>query len=208
MTSRGVSILFGTAATVATATLCTASVTMLRQASAHRDASASLSAPAEMHVRDSEIARWVRGSTVYQATSDAAPLTLVLVIDEVDSERLRSVIALTESLSERESIAITILVGNTGKRSQHSLGSQVELVSIADPDAFAVNTGIRVAPFSLVLAGSTVVAAGMGWPSTDFLEEALAQVNDRNSVLPTRFRQIPAGPENVMRSIERELRSP
>ncbi len=65
------------------------------------------------------------------------------------------------------------------------------LTRVKNPEEFSTRTGIRVLPFSLILAGGdNVLAAGPGLPDVSFIRDAAERFIREGPSAATRFRPV------------------
>lgn len=95
-----------------------------------------------------------------------------------------------ESLVRRA--GMSALVSGVGdERALETMPASVAVNYVKNPEEFSTRTGIRVLPFSLIIAGRDhVLAAGPGLPDESFIRDAAERFIREGPSAATRFRQV------------------
>jgi hypothetical protein len=89
----------------------------------------------------------------------------------------------------RRAVTTVLLSGVGGERLLDAVPADVAVNRVKSPEMFAIRTGIRVLPFSLVMVGGdTVLAAGPGLPDASFIRDAAERFIREGPSASTRFR--------------------
>lgn len=174
--SRRWNMIVGLVAITATLILLPSSVVLVRDSNKKRQAIAYFHATDSLEISRSHILDPV----MYQAQEgevERSKRELQLVVVVSRREEAEATLRVWDSVKTEPLVrraATSVLVTGVGEaRLLDERPADVTLNRVRSPEVFAIRTGIRVIPFSLMLAGGgTVIAAGPGLPDAAFIHDA------------------------------------
>lgn len=199
-------MIVGLLAMAATLAIIPASVALVRDSVKGRETIAVLRIPKTFEIRGTDILdpsmyyrqegaveRSEKGLQLVSAVSSLAEAEAVLrVWDSVKAE----------SLIRRAGMSV-LLSGVGEDLALETMSADVAVNRVKNPEEFSTRTGIRVLPFSLVIAGGdNVLAAGPGLPDVSFIRDAVERFIREGPTAATRFRPVTLEINSGLSSIE------
>ena len=183
----------GLLAVIVTLVLVPSSAALIRDSFKSRQAIAVLRVPAAFEIRSSRILDPAMYDRHGSAEGGEEGLRLVSIVSS--RGQADAVLRLWESVKAEpliRQVGMSVFLSGIGEPLTHgNILGDVAVSSVKDPEEFSTRTGIRVLPFSLVVAGGdTVLAAGPGLPDVSFIRDAAERFAKDGSAAATRFRQV------------------
>lgn len=185
-------IVVGLLALAATLAIIPASVALVRESVKGRQAIAVLRVPTTFEIRGTQILDPAMYDTHQEAIPAAdKPVQLVSIVSgRADAE---AVLRVWNSVKAEPLIGrsgMSVLVSGVGEeRAMEAMPADVRVNRVRNPEEFSTRTGIRVLPFSLIIAdGDHVLAVGPGLPDASFVRDAAERFIREGSRAATRFR--------------------
>lgn len=182
----------GLLALAAALAIIPASVALVRDSVREREAIALLRVPRTFEIRATQILDPAMYDTQQEATrtSDLGVQLVSIVSGRAEAE---AVLRVWDSVKEEPLVGragmSVLLSGVEDERALEAMPADVAVTRIRDPEEFSTRTGIRVLPFSLIIAnGEHVLAAGPGLPDASFIRDAAERFIREGARAATRFR--------------------
>lgn len=196
----------GLLAMVATLAVIPASVALVRDSVKDRQAIAVLRVPKTFEIRGTHILDPAMYDTQEgSAEKSEQGLQLVSIVSgRAEAEAVLRVwdSVKAESLIRRAGMSV-LLSGVGEERALETMPANVAVNRVKNPEEFWNRTGIRVLPFSLVIAGGdNVLAAGPGLPDVSFIRDAAERFVREGPSAATRFRPMTLEIASGLTSIE------
>lgn len=143
---------------------------------------------------------------LFKEVSASADSSLQLIAVVMGQEQYDNVVWLWDSIQTSPRVsgagmtARAVTVG--GEIIEPRVWSSVSVSGIENVEAFAIRTGIRVVPFTLVIAGASIVAAGPGLPDADLVIDAVERVQRSGPKTSTRFRTVTPEINSALTALE------
>jgi len=193
MTDRS-NITVGLLAMAAAFVVIPASVALVRDSVKERQTIAVLRVPKTFAIRGSHILDPAMYDTPQgSAEKSAKRLQLVAIVaGRPDAEAVLRVWESVKAESVIRRAEMSVLLSALGEeRALETLPADVAVNRVKNPEEFSTRTGIRVLPFSLIIAGGdSVLAAGPGLPDASFIRDAAERFILEGPSAATRFRRV------------------
>jgi hypothetical protein len=188
------SITVGLLAMAATIVVIPASVALVRDSVKGRQAIAVLRVPKTFEIRGTHI---LDPAMYYTPVGAAAKSEKALQLVSIVAGRAQAEAVLrvwdsvkAESLIRRAGMGV-LLSGVAEDLALETMPADVTVNRVKDPEEFSTRTGIRVLPFTLIIAGGdNVLAAGPGLPDVSFIRDAAERFIREGPSAATKFRPV------------------
>lgn len=187
-------MIVGLLAMAATLVVIPASVALVRDSVKNRQAIAVLRVPTRFQIHGSQILDPAMYYTQEGSAekSEKGVRLVSIVLGRPDAEAVLRVwdSVKAESFTRRAGMSV-LLSGVAEDLALQTMPADVAVNRVKNPEQFSTRTGIRVLPFSLIIAGrDNVVAAGPGLPDVSFIRDAAERFIREGQNAATRFRPV------------------
>lgn len=204
MLTQRLNVAVGLVAIATSVVVIPASVSLVSDSWEARETNALLRQPKAFEIRETEILKANIYSTAAQTESPQSLQLVSIVSRQSEADSVFHVWELAKAHAVVRRTGMTVFVSGIAEDlTVRTTSSDLTVARVKDPEDFSTRTGIRVAPFSLIIAADGhVLAAGPGLPDVPFIRDAAQRFLDEGATASTRFRPVTLEMNSSLRPIE------